>query len=334
MTAEPVPGAPAAAGQTDRLERLGVALAAVASALLAVLFLSLPVLGPLGLPLVGVPPVRLAHRAGLGSALIASALAALMLAAASSLSGGAREIASPLVLVGLLAGLPAFFSGLVRGGADPSREYLALAISGCVLLAGILMVPPALGSPAAGDGVRSAFDAAIPGLLAQYSKANADVETVAKFRAFLEGARDFSVRYWLGLVCSFWVLASAVTFYAGAWSARPAPSAVRTRFEDLVLPAWLVPLFVAAGATTPLASGAARQAAGDVLIPLSALYFVAGLSIICHFARRWFRARILRIGLYSLMIYPGLSVGVALLGLFDWYASFRRRGGEAQEKRP
>ena len=145
----------------------------------------------------------------------------------------------------------------------------------------------------------------------------------------LEAVRDFSRSYWLGLVGSFWVLGSAVTFYAGARSARPAPSAQSTRFEALSLPALLAPVFVAAGAVTALTPGTLRQAAGDVLIPLVALYFVAGLSIICHFARKWFRARILRIGLYTLVIYFPLSVAVALLGLFDWYASFRRRGEEA-----
>ena len=72
--------------------------------------------------------------------------------------------------------------------------------------------------------------------------------------------------------------------------------------------------------------------AGSVLLPLSALYFVAGLSIICHFVRRWFRVRILRVGLYALVAYFPMNVGVALLGLFDWYVDFRRRGAGATEK--
>ncbi len=105
--------------------------------------------------------------------------------------------------------------------------------------------------------------------------------------------------------------------------------AERTRFEALSLPAFLAPVFVAAGAVSALARDTARQVAGDVLIPLAALYFVAGLSIICHFARRWFKTRILRVGLYTLVIYFPMSVGVALLGLFDWYVGFRRRGEKA-----
>jgi hypothetical protein len=324
----PVPGATSRPAPADRLERWAVVLAGVTSALLGVLFLSVP-LGMIGLPFASVPIVRVAHRRSLGSAVLAAAASAALLTGFSFLGGSTQDLAAPLVTMGLLAGLPAFFAGLVHGGADPSREYLGLAVSGCVLVAAVMMVPPALGSRPMADDVAAAFDSVIPGVVAQYSKAKVDPETVARARAILEFSRDFSRRYWLGLVGSFWVLGSAVTFYTGARSARPAPSAQRTRFEALVLPAFLAPVFVAAGALWALGPGWARQAAGDVLIPLAALYFVAGLSIICHFARKWFRVMILRIGLYALMVYPAIGVGVALLGLFDWYVGFRRRGEEA-----
>ncbi len=301
-------------------------MAAVSSALVAMLFLMLGALGTLGLPFIGVPAVRVAHKNSLGAALAATGLAALLLVAVSLLDGGSRAAASPLVLMGLVAGLPAFFSGLVRGGADPSREYFALAISGCVLVGGILMLPPALGARSMDEEVAAAFDAMIPGAMASYSKANVDSEMVSRVRATLEAARDFSRRYWLGLAGAFWIMGSAVTFFTGARSARPAASAERTRFETFSLPALLAPVFVVAGAVFALTTGAARQAAGDVLIPLTALYFVAGMSIICHFARKWFRLKVLRVGLYALVVYFPMNVGVALLGLFDWYAHFRRRG--------
>jgi hypothetical protein len=91
-------------------------------------------------------------------------------------------------------------------------------------------------------------------------------------------------------------------------------------------------VFVAAGAAFALLPGEGRRLAANLLLPLSALYFVAGLSIICHFARRWFRVRVLRAGLYALVAYPPMNVGVALLGLFDWYANFRHRGEEARRQ--
>lgn len=329
MTAETAPGTSAPQASGDRLERWAVPLAGALSAMLAMLFLLLGYFGSLGLPFVGVPVVRVAHRRGLGSALLAAAAAAALFAGVSLLGGGTRDFAGPLVTMGLLAGLPAFFAGLVHGGADPSREYLGLAVSGCVLVAAVMMVPPAQGARPMTEEVGAAFDAVIPGIVAQYTEAKVDPETVARTRVILESLRDFSQRYLLGLVGGFWILGSAVTYYAGARSARPAPSAERMRFEALSLPALLAPVFVAAGAVFALASGAARQAAGDVLIPLVALYFVAGLSIICHFARKWFRVRILRVGLYALVVYFPMNVGVTLLGLFDWYAGFRRRGEKA-----
>jgi len=285
----------------------------------------------LGLPFVGVPVVRIAHRNGIGAGLGAAALAAVLFAGAAWLSAGAGDLMSPFATMALAGVLPAFFSGLVRGGAEPSREYLALAVSGCVVLAALLLAPTSSASSPAAE-VEKAFDESIPGVLASYSKANVDAETVARVKATLEGFRDFAKRYWLGIVGAFWVLGSAATYYTGAAVARPAPSAERTRFEGFVLPALVAPGFVAAGAVWAVAGGVLRQAAGDVLIPLAALYFVAGLSIICHFARKWFRVRILRAGLYALVAYPPMNVGVALLGLFDWYANFRRRGEETRRQ--
>ena len=314
------------------MQRLAVPLAAALSAVLAVLCLSTGFAGMMGLPFVGVPVVRVAHRNGMGAGLLAGALAAILFAGFAFLSAGTGDIVTPLTTMGLAAVLPAFFSGLVRGGAEPSREHLALAVSGCLVLAAVLLAPAPAGSEAVSEEIGKTFDANIPGVLASYSKANVDAETMARVKATLEASRDFARRYWLGLIGAFWVLGSAVTYYTGAAFARPAPSAERTRFEGFLLPALVAPGFVAAGAVWALSGGLLRQAAGDVLIPLSALYFVAGLSIICHFARKWFRVRILRAGLYALVAYPPMNVGVALLGLFDWYANFRHRGEEARRQ--
>jgi len=289
-------------------------------------------LGMFVLPFVGVPVVRIAHRNGIGAGLGAAVLAAALFGTAAWLSAGPGDLVTPLATMALAAVLPAFFAGLVRGGAEPSREHLTLAVSGCLVIAALLLAPQPAGTPPVGEGIEKAFDTMIPGVLASYSKANVDAETMARVKATLESSRDFSKRYWLGLVGAFWVLGSAVTYYTGAAVARPAPSAQRTRFEDFVLPALVAPGFVAAGALWALSGGLLRQMAGDILLPLAALYFVAGLSIICHFARKWFRVRILRAGLYALVAYPPMNVGVALLGLFDWYANFRHRGEEARRQ--
>ena len=91
--------------------------------------------------------------------------------------------------------------------------------------------------------------------------------------------------------------AAAVAFYAGARAARPAPSAERRRgSRALRVPAGVRGALRRGGRGLRAPAGRGRTVAGDVLLALAALYFVAGLSIICHFARRWFRAWFLRFG--------------------------------------
>ncbi|HEY7114021.1 MAG TPA: DUF2232 domain-containing protein [Thermoanaerobaculia bacterium] len=318
-----VPAPPAGGG---RIETFELPLAAGISALFFAVFLALPVAGALGYPLAAVPLVRVAHRRGLWSALLAAALSAAVLFGLAAASSGWRGAAAIAATAAFLSGLPALFAGQARRGVGPSRAYLGLAISGGLLLVGLLVGLPAAGEPPLSAELKSAFDAMIPSAIDSYRRGGADAASLERVRTTLLAAQDFTVRYWAGLAGACWVLGSGIAFYLGARAARPAPSAVEARFETLRIPAPFAAVFVAAGAAFALAGASARTAAGDILIALAALYFVGGLSIICHFARRWFRAWFLRLGLYILIAYFPMNVGVALLGLFDWYANFRRRG--------
>ena len=277
------------------------------------------------------PKVRLAHRRGGAAALVASVLAGALVASVSLAGGDAGGWTRGALAAGI-AFLPALFASLARNGFDASRAYLALCAAGALVLAGLFLAGAAASGRPVGDEIAGEFDRMIPPAIESYTRSGMDAETVARVRATLEQAREFSRSYWAGLLGLLWVLCAWIAFYGGARAARPAPSAEKTRFEELRVPAALAPLFVAAGAGSVLAGPALRPLAGSVLLPLSALYFVAGLSIICHFARRWFRVRLLRVGLYTLVAYFPMNVGVALLGLFDWYVDFRRRGAGATEK--
>jgi hypothetical protein len=330
MSGEPVRDVPPAPVPEAPGSRYEIPLAASLSALFFVLFLSLPLAGAAGLPLASVPLVRVAHRRGLPSGLLAAAIACAILFGVALASG---SVSGAVALGGLAfaaTALPVVFAGRTRRGADPSLAFLGLVASGALLLSGALLALPLAGQPPMGTEVRAAFNAMIPAALESYRKSGADAATIEKVRGTLILARDFTTRYWVGLIGAGWVLGAAIGFYAGARTARPAPSAEASRFEGLRIPAGVAVLFVAAGAAFALLSDASRTAAGDVLLFLAALYFVAGLSIICHFARRWFRARILRFGLYVLVAYFPMNLGVALLGLFDWYANFRRRGEKGE----
>jgi len=308
---------------------LEVLLAGVSAALFFAAFLLLPVAGALALPLAAVPIVRVAHRRGAAPAFGASLVAAVLVFLIAAGLGAGSGVTGALFALAI-TGLPAFFASSVRRGVNPSLGYLGLCAAGLVLACGFLLGNPAETDRAMQREIERAFDqwqriSTAPG------RAPADAETATRLRATLDAARLFTKRFWIGLIGVSWFLAAAIGYYAGAWSARPAPSAEATRFEQLQVPAPVVALFVAAGAGWALTADPSSRIAGNLLWPLAALYFVAGLSIICHFSRRWFRARILRAGLYALVVYVPINVGVALLGLFDWYADFRHRGREIKE---
>ena len=330
-TAEPEPGA-AIARETppDRKARWEIPLAAWFPVVVLAAFFLVPVIGVplavLGWPFAPVPLVRLAHRRGLLSAgaavLLSAGLLGLIFVPAAGLHAGVVTASVGAAIVGL----PALFAAKIRRDGDPSGAFLWLCAAGVLLFNGLLLGLPLVGEPPVASSLKAALDANIPPAVESYRRANMDAVTLEQMQKTLFEARDLTVRYWPGLFGVFWVLGSAVASYVGAWTARPSPSAVSVRFEDLRIPAPVAGLFVAAGAGFALVHGVVRTISGDVLLTLAALYFVAGLSIICHFARKWFRARILRFGLYTLAAYFPMSLGVALLGLFDWYLDFRHRG--------
>jgi hypothetical protein len=310
-------------------DRSGVAetfFAALSAALLFALFLLLPLAGLAALAFAGVPLVRLTHRRGLAPGLAGAALAVGLLTGIGLAAGG--DAATGALLAAVWIGLPVLFAGAVRAGKSPSGVFLLLAAAGFALLAGALFTWESRGSRPIKQDIAAAFDAMTPSPGAAEAK-GVEPEAAARLATTMRRLKEFAQTYWPGLIGASWVLGAAVSFFAGAVGARPVPSAVRTRFEDLRVPAPVVAFFVASGAVFALLPAPARTAAGDLLLPLSTLYFLTGLSIICHFARKWFRARILRAGLYALVVYFPLNVGVGLLGLFDWYADFRRKGEKA-----
>jgi hypothetical protein len=306
-----------------------IVVASLVAAVLFLAFLAIPVLGPLALPFAPAPAVRAAHRRGLSAGLAVAAGAALLVFIGTVASAGPGGSASGSIVVLVLVGLPAAAAAWVRRGVSASAAFVALAAGGFLVVVGALLARAAAAGHGPGREIAAALDEMAPAAVA---RAGLDPETAARMRATLAAARDFASTFWIGLAGASWVLGSAIAFYTGSRAARPAPSGEATRFERLRVPTAAVPLFAISGAGAVLLRGPWRQAAGDLLIPLVALYFVLGLSIICHFARRWFRIGLLRVGLYALVVYFPMNVAVALLGLFDWYADFRRRGEGALEK--
>ena len=306
-----------------------IVIAALVAAVLFSSFLTLPFFGGFLLPFAPSPAVRVAHRRGLGAGVWVAAGAAMLLFLATVASTDPRAAAFGSLVAFVLIALPAVAAAWTRRGASATAAYLALSAGGALLLGGLLLASSAPGRRSPGQEIAAMIDGMAPSAVA---RAQLDPETAARAAAFVKSFRDFASAYWVGLAAACWVLGSALAFYTGSRFARPAPSAQAVRFEALRVPTFAVALFAVSGAGAVLAEGAWKRASADLLIPLVALYFVLGLSIICHFARRWFRVRLLRVGLYALVVYFPMNVVVALLGLFDWYADFRRRGEGALEK--
>jgi hypothetical protein len=334
---------PLAGREGPHAARFEIPLAALAAAGAFSALFVLPVIGalgipilslasPLGAPLAAVPVVRLAHRRGMVTGVIACSLAvAIVLGLGWATGGPGAGIAIAFLAAGVTV-LPTATVGFLRAGVDASRCYLGLCLAGSAFLAAALAASAGSPGPSVAAQVAASFDEVIPAAVESYQRSGASAETVAAMRATLVAARDLTRRYLWGIFGALWVLGGAIAFYTGAASARPMPTAEAARFESLRIPPQAAGLFVATGAAFGVLTGEGRRIAGNLLLPLLALFFVAGLSIICHFFRRWLRSRILRAGLYALAAYFPINIGVALLGLFDWYADFRRRGGEGTER--
>jgi len=314
------------------ISRFELPLAALTAAASFSAIFVLPLIGGLGVLFAAVPMVRLAHRRGFLAAALACVLAAAAVFGVACAIGALPEAFAMALLAGVVTLIPTAGVGFLRAGAVASRCYLGIALAGAAFLAASFALSAAGGGPSLSAEVVATFERMTPSVLESYTRSGADAATVASMRAVLTSAQELAREYLWGIFGALWVLGAAVAFYGGSAAARPNPTADAAQFSDLRVPPVAAALFVASGAIFAAVSGEAHRAAGNLLLPLAALYFVAGLSIICHFLRRWVRARFLRAGLYVLAAYFPINVGVALIGLFDWYVDFRRRGEGVTEK--
>src|SRR5262245_64393897 len=110
--------------------RFEIPLAALAAAVAFSTLFVVPLFGALGVPAGAIPLVRLAHRRGLASALIACAGAvAIVLGAAWAAAGFGMAIAMAFVAAAA-TGIPVASVGFLRAGAEASRCYLGIGVAG------------------------------------------------------------------------------------------------------------------------------------------------------------------------------------------------------------
>ncbi len=312
----------------------------LAAAGLSVLFFwglrILPLFGVIAIPAGALPLARLAGRRGPKALLLpvtlaaaASAALAYTLASVSARfspgAGGPAPLKEALleaaVYVGLL-GATAAAVGVSRS-IDPSRAFMGLIVYGAAVTAGVWLAVPG----AAGE-LRSGFDLMARAWTDSLRQGGADAETLRAWQASVDSAGALATAYAPGLMTVFWIVVAAPTYFLGRRLAR-----LPGTFSDFRVPPVFAMLFVLSGAAAVLERGEARRVAADVLAPLIVLYFLSGLSIITHFARRFLRLRVLRAVLYVAASVAPFSAVTAGLGLFDWYFDFRRRADREEKER-
>ncbi len=302
-------------------QRSGLAEGLAAAGLSAFFFWGLrffPLIGIAFIPAAALPLVRLGTRLGGRAALVAAAMAAVLSAAIGfSITRSPGDAAGQAIALLATAGACGVAGGLARV-RRPSAVFLGLCVYGAV--AGALVWSIGAGQNGL---IERDFDKMTAQGVASMRQSGADAQMVARAQATIDLARKIISNGAPGLIAALWVLLAAIAFFLGRRLGRgPAEEGDFSRFR---LPPACAALFVVSGAAAALFRGPARWAAADVLAPILALYFLAGLSIIAYFARRWFRTGVLRAAVYVMASWFPISAGTAVLGLFDWYFDFRKK---------
>jgi hypothetical protein len=307
----------------DALARRSLLPEALAAAFLSAFFFwglrFFPVFGGIFyIPAAALPLVRFGFRRGVSAALAAAAGGAVLAGALALLlrQPGEAAIAEGVIFLAT-AGACGLAGGLSRS-RGASGVFLGLCLYGAIGVAAfVLFGPPERAQ------IEKKFDEYSKTWIDSSRQSGTDPETLKALQAALASAKDVSMEYAPGLATMLWILLAAIAFFLGRRLVRAGEK--WEDFSQFRLPPHIAAFFVLVGATAALWRGEPRRFALDVLGPLLVLYFLAGLSIIAFFARRWLRTRFLRAALYVLAFCFPFSALTAGAGLFDWYFDFRRR---------
>ncbi len=300
---------------SERLEPRpgGVLGAALVAACLFLLGFLVPILMFVSM-LASFPIMVLRVRRGLGSAVMAAALAASIVAWAL-----AASVALKFVVLLLVPGL-LMVEAVVRG------RGLRRGVLWAFLLVAAEIALVLLGTGAETEAA-----------LLEPLRALSSPEFLAEMRTRLP---QENVELWAEqahtLVAIMQVVYPAALLISGAlavlanaallrgWLARRDPGFLEGgEFEGIRWPLGLVMLFVLGGAAVILPP---LRAAGYNVVLVTAFFFaVQGLAVVTYYARRLAGPPLLRLGLLALvLINPWAAQILALLGLFDTWADFRK----------
>ncbi|MGH9443498.1 MAG: DUF2232 domain-containing protein [Thermoanaerobaculia bacterium] len=270
------------------------------------------------IPAAALPLVRFGYRRGVAAVLAAGGAGAILAGGFALLLGQKGPDAFSEAVIYLATAGVCGVAGAAARSRSASAVFLGLCLYGAAAVAGF-----SVAGPPEGAQIGRQFDAYSKTWLDSSRQSGADPDTLKALQGALESARAISINYAPGLAVMLWILLAAVAFFLGLRLGRDGSPG--WDFSGFRLPPHLAAAFVVSGAAAALWQGDGRRLALDVLGPLLVLYFLAGLSIIAFFARRWLRTRLFRVALYVLTFCFPFSAATAGLGLFDWYFDVRRR---------
>src|SRR5438094_1485224 len=170
MAADPLPEGSTPRPPTPQSGVGEILLAAFISMMLFGVFLAVPIVGALALPFLSVPAVRLAFRRGVAVGVLAALLASSVLLGLGLATGGSRDAMVLALFATVATALPPLFAAGARGGASPSRLYLALCSAGFAILAAGLALRPAAGGKTMRQEIAAAFDEMAPVPVQSYTR--------------------------------------------------------------------------------------------------------------------------------------------------------------------
>jgi hypothetical protein len=242
------------------------------------------------------------------------------------LAGPTGPVLSPVVVLWGVA-LPVL--ALVTAARDGRRLDQASVVVGAVTgIAGlaVLLGISAGSGQGAGELLAGRLDRSLPQLLEFYRTSGLNDGSVSALEGVFQAA-TWLVRHQLpGLVlCASFLYGALITYPAGRAAGVPGWDVTAARFPEYRTPLAVVLLFVPAGLVAAIAPGTLRDAAVDVLLPVGALFFLRGLSIIRAFLDRGGIGLVGRGLVWALVLQMPMPVLVALGGLFDEFVGFRER---------
>jgi uncharacterized protein YybS (DUF2232 family) len=254
-------------------------------------------------------------RGGTGSAVLATALA-VALAAAATTPRGAGYFALALVAPVLLLG-----ESLARGRG---------LVRGCAWAFALLVAEIALALVVAGDAMSRASVAPFDHLrsdafLAELKQGGVPPDAVADFAAQAGQLRDVVAVVFPAV----WIIGAAVLVLANAallrlYLLRRDPGWLEDgEFERVRFPLSLVAAFILAGAA--VAAPVLRPFAYNVLLVVAFFFALQGTAVVAFYARRLAAPPLLRLAVLVLVLAnPWAPQILALLGLFDNWFDFRK----------